>query len=293
MRSAPYHEPSVARPVSVRAESIRRLRMRRELPRLALAAVALLGIIASARDALAPPAPKVILDQPSSPSDRAAEAFAVSFARRYLTYNADDPQAYAEALAPFFGAEGTQASASVVLPSAGAQEALDAEVAQERSGPAGERVYTIACLMANGSMLYLSVAVVREPSGALALAGYPAFVGPPESAPWVNPAEAFRSVEDAALQTVVRRALHNYLAGAALDLQADLTEGARVSLPAQPLQLESLQSLRWLPGGGSVIALVQARDAHAVRYTLAYELDVARIGGRWEIAAIQMSPDQP
>jgi len=283
----------VIRPVSVRPQQLWRLRMRRELPRAALLAVAALGILASARQLFAPPPAKVIIDRAAAAPDRAAEAFAVAFARRYLTYNAQSPQAYAEALAPYLGSEGNQAAAAVQLPDAGAQEALDVEVAQERSGPAGERVYTLACAMAAGPTLYLSVAVLREPSGALALAGYPAFVGPPESAPWANPSEAFPSVEAGALQTVVRRALRNYLAGATLDLQADLTAGARVSTPPEPLQLQSLQSLRWLPGGGSVIALVQARDVHGVRYTLSYELDVADVGGRWEIAAIQMSPDQP
>jgi hypothetical protein len=286
-------QADLKRPVRVHPERLWRLRVRSELPRIALLALALFGLGASARYALFPPAAKVIAAPAAAPADRAAEAFAASFARRYLSYNASNPQGYAEALAPYFGAEGGAGSAGVVLPSSGAQEAIDVEVAQERSGPAGERVYTLACTMSDGAMLYLSVGVLREPSGALALAGYPAFVGPPESAPWTNPVEAFRSVEDSALQTVVRRALHNYLAGAMLDLQADLSAGARVSLPPQPLQLEALQSLRWLPGGGSVIALVKAHDAHGARYTLAYELDVVEVAGRWEIAAIQMNPDQP
>ena len=34
-----------------------------------------------------------------------------------------------------------------------------------------------------------------------------------------------------------------------------------------------------------------AQDARGARYTLAYELDVAEVAGRWEVAAIQMDPD--
>ena len=62
-------------------------------------------------------------------------------------------------------------------------------------------------------------------------------------------------------------------------------------MPELELSLEALQSLQWAPGSGAVIAVVQAEDRRGARYTLAYELNVAREQGRWEIAAIQMNPD--
>jgi hypothetical protein len=40
-----------------------------------------------------------------------------------------------------------------------------------------------------------------------------------------------------------------------------------------------------------VLATVAAQDARGVRYTLAYELDVLREQGRWEVSAVQMDPD--
>jgi hypothetical protein len=90
---------------------------------------------------------------------------------------------------------------------------------------------------------------------------------------------------------VVERALRNYLADSAAELAADLTSTARVSLPAQALRLESVQRLDWSPEGGQAVsATVQAQDARGARYTLAYALDVTRVAGRWEIAAIQMDP---
>ena len=94
-----------------------------------------------------------------------------------------------------------------------------------------------------------------------------------------------------ALATVVQRALRNYLAASAGELAADLTSGARVSLPGMPLSLESMQRLDWAPEGGAVLATVQAQDGRGVRYTLAYELDVVRAQGRWEVSAVQMDPD--
>jgi len=80
-------------------------------------------------------------------------------------------------------------------------------------------------------------------------------------------------------------------AASAGELEADLTGGARVSLPSMPLSLESVQRLDWAPEGSSVLAVVQAQDGRGVQYTLAYELDVAREQGRWEVSAVQTDPD--
>ena len=131
---------------------------------------------------------------------------------------------------------------------------------------------------------------IRDSGGALALAGYPAFVGPPTAARWVA-RDTRREVADRALSTVVDRALRNYLTASASDLAADLTADARVSLPSLALTLESLQRLDWTPDGRSVEAVVQAQDGRGAQYTLAYEMDVVRLQGRWEIAAVETDPD--
>jgi hypothetical protein len=93
------------------------------------------------------------------------------------------------------------------------------------------------------------------------------------------------------MATVVERALRNYLAASAGELAADLTSGARVSLPGPALALQSVQHLQWSSSGDSVLAVVQAQDARGAQYTLGYELDVVREEGRWEISAVQMDPD--
>jgi hypothetical protein len=159
------------------------------------------------------------------------------------------------------------------------------EVAQEREPQPGEHVYTVAAETEPEGLLYLTVAVRRTADGALELAGYPAFVGGPAALPARSEPHP-RTVEDGALEAVVRRALANYLAGAGSELEADLVPGAAVATPTLRLQMLDVQRLSWAPGS-SVTAVVQARDRRGTHYTLAYELDVGRVQGRWEIAAIQ------
>jgi hypothetical protein len=277
-------------PVTIVTRSLWRIRIRNELPRYLLCAMSVAGVAASARYAIAPPRSGAPVPIQSAPvlRDRAAEGYAVLFARRYLTWNAVEPQASARTLAAFAGG-GIEPDAGLQLPASGQQRVQWAEVVQEREPAHGEHVYTIAAQTDTGGLLYLSVTVARTADGSVALADYPAFVG----APAASPAEVqahLREATDPALKTVVVRALRNYLATSAGELAADLTGGARVSLPASALGLESLQRLDWSSPGGSVLAVVRAQDARGVQYTLAYELDVARQQGRWEVSAVQMDP---
>jgi hypothetical protein len=53
-----------------------------------------------------------------------------------------------------------------------------------------------------------------------------------------------------------------------------------------------VQSLAWSEDRRSVRALAHAQDGRGVQYTLAYELDVVREQGRWEISAVQMNPEE-
>lgn len=277
--------------VSVTPTPMWRIRLARELPRYLLQALALVGLLASARFAIAPPRP--VLTRPSGSGsatlDRAAEGFATLFARSYLSWDARDPEAHRLALAPFAGSW-MEAEAGLQPPENGEQRVLWAQVVQASAPVPHERLYTVAAQTDSAGLLYLSVGVVREADGALALAGYPALVGAPTSTGAAAPAH-LREVEEPALETVVTRALRNYLARAESELAADLTAGAHVSLPAQPLALESLVSLDWSAGGRAVLATLRARDERGAQYTLNYELGVLSSASRWEIAAIQTDPD--
>lgn len=275
--------------VHVSAHPLWRLRLARGLPRYTLYALSLWGVLASARYAIAPPRPVVQRAPRVEQPDRAAEAFACLFARRYLSWSSASPQAYQGSLTSLVG-EGMAGQIAAELPAVGSQQAQWAQVVQERRGTLGERVYTVATQTDAAGLLYLTVGVLRERNGALALSGYPAFVGAPASAPAQNLVEGFRDVDESSLAEVVERALRNYLDDAGSELAADLTESAEVSLPTLPLTLDGVQELKWLPGGGSVFAVLAASDRRGARYTLAYELDVVRAAGRWEISAIQTNP---
>jgi hypothetical protein len=265
-----------------------RIRIARELPRYLLCSLAVAGLVASARFAIAPPRPAPpVSHQPAGP-DRAAEGFATLFTRRYLTWNAADPLANQRALQAFAG-PGMEPDTALQLPVSGRQRVEWAEVVQQREPTAGEHVYTLAAQTDTAGLLYLTVSVGRAADGRLALAGYPSIVGPPTSGPALAPTRS-REVVNPMLATVVERSLRNYLAASAVELAADLTSGARVSFPGLALTLVSTQRLDWSPDGRSVVAVVQARDARGVQYTLAYEVDVVQLAGRWEVSAVQVDP---
>lgn len=277
--------------MQVRARPLWRIRLGRDLLRYMLCGLSLAGMAASARFAIAPPSARVGRPAASvspAPVDLGAESYASLFARRYLTWNAAEPEAHERALAPFVGA-GVELGAGLRLPSTGQEQVQWTEVAQQREPAAGEHVYTVAAQTDTAGLVYMTVSVRRMAGGSLVLAGYPAFVGPPASVRALAP-ERLRAVGDPALVTVVERALRNYLASSGSELAADLTRDARVSPPRLGLTLDSVLRLGWSPRGGSVVALVQAQDGRGAQYTLSYELDVAQRQGRWEVSAVQMDP---
>jgi hypothetical protein len=270
--------------------SLWRLRVSLSLTRWVVYAVAAVGVATTIRFAVAPPrapAPHVPSVQRT---DLAAEAFATLFARRYLTWDASRPDAYAEALTPFLG-DGVDADAGLRLPASGTQSVDWAEVVQTRDVSSGEHVYTVAAQTGSDNLVYLSVDVARDPTRGLALARFPAFVGEPASHPATSLSlDGAADVGDAALSRVVERALRNYLAGSASNLAADLAAGARVTLPPNALTLQQLTQLQWRSDRTGVLATVVAADVRGAAYTLSYELDVVSASGRWEVAAIQTDP---
>jgi hypothetical protein len=281
--------PQPAAVATISRRPLWRLRLVYDLPRYLLYAFGVAGSLASARIVLAPPRTTPALSPAAAPSeDRAAAAFAVLFARRYLTWDAADPQLGERSLASVVGSQ-MDPGAGLVLPAAGSQRVEWAEVVQQRRQGPGASVYTVAVQTDVAGLLYLSVGVERTARGALALSGYPAFVG----APVVEGAQLPSSgpeIADPALIAVTQRALRNYLAGSREELDADLAPGARVALPGNALNLTSVQRLTWSADRRSVVVAVQAQDARGARYTLSYELDVHEIAGRWEVSALQMDP---
>lgn len=282
-------EPATNATVSIGAKALWRLRLRAELPRYLVQAAAAFGLLASARYAIDPPTPARArsAQRPAAPVDRGAEGFAVLFVRRYLTWEAADPEAHRVALAPYMSAE-MEPEAGFQPPSGGSQRVAWTQVVQASPDVDGGGTFTIAAQTDASGLVYLSVGVARV-AGALALSGYPAFVGPPATAT-ASVSAPLSEVHDASLAVVVTRALRNYLAGAGSDLAADLAPGVSVALPSRALALEALSSLEWGQGRRSVVAVVHAHDQAGGRYALGYRLAVAQQGGRWQVGAIEVAP---
>ncbi len=194
-----------------------RIRLARELTRYLLQTLAVVGLFASARFAIAPPRPVLARGSTSgsAASDRAAEGFATLFARAYLDWDSRDPEAHRLALAAFVGSSWMEPEAGLQPPESGEQQVQWTQVVQARVLASGERLYTVAAQTDTAGLLYMSIGVVREVDGALALAGYPAFVGAPTFTTTTTTTSAhLREVEEPALATAVTRALRNYLARA-------------------------------------------------------------------------------
>ncbi|HVR05031.1 MAG TPA: conjugal transfer protein, partial [Solirubrobacteraceae bacterium] len=261
-------------------------------PRYLLQAAATLGLLASARYAFDPPATRGV--RATAPAvdaalaDRAAEGFAELFVRRYLEFQASDPEAHRQALASYVGGE-MEPDAGFQPPEAGSQHVLWTDVVAAEAQPGGLRRYTVAAQTDASGLLYLSVGVLRTAAGGLALDGYPAIVGAPPSVAAASTTQ-LSEVQEGGLVTVLERALRNYLDGSESELAADLSPGAQVSAPSFPLALEAVQSLGWEPERRSVLALLRARDRAGGRYSLAYRVYVALLAGRWEIAGIESDP---
>jgi hypothetical protein len=274
--------------VSVRTTPIWLLRARREAPRYALAALAALGLASSARWTIAPPSRAVGTGAVAPTTDVASQAYAVLFARRYLSWRAGDSSEAGSSLTPFLGTA-LEPSGAPLPPPGGTQAVTWVEAVQVRPLGGAVRRYTIAAEVSGAGLLYLDVDVQRDAEGALQLVGYPAFVGPPQAAP-AAPTHG-TEVDDQQLVTVIDRALRNYLAGSAGDLSADLAPQARVALPVLPLALLTVQHIDWTRGHAAVLALVTAQDQRGAQYALEYEVGVEALQGRWEIGAIQANED--
>jgi hypothetical protein len=266
-----------------------RLRVWASVTRWVLYVTAAVGIIATARFAIAPPRPPAARVAGVAAADLGAEGFATLFARRYMTWSASAPTEHARGLTGF-GNAATDPDLGLGQPARGSQTVLWVEVVQAHAGGPGEHVYTVAVDTGATALAYLSVDVVRATDGDLRLGRYPAFVGPPVSTAATGLGSGgIGAVSDRSLIAVIGRAMRNYLAGSRANLAADLAPGTVVSTPTQPLSVDEIENSR-VERDGDVLATLVAHDAQGTSFTLTYELDVVRTAGRWLVAAIQTDP---
>ena len=272
------------------------LRFRTNLPRYVLYAVAIVAIVRAVLPNPSAPNPKPTPVRAANSVDLPAQSLAVQFAETYLTYNAADPQQRDRALASIVGQNSSalNQAAGVALPSRGSDRVTSAQVVSQHPG-AGGTAYTVQADTTTDGVAYLAVTVARH-SGAVRLVGEPALVGPPQVSTAVqDPASVSdRQVSDAAIGTVVTRALTNYLKGNQQNLQSDLATGVSVTVPTMALSHIQVGQIDWLTEGHSVGVGVQAMDksgaTYTLHYTVALEQQPSPGGSRWFISGINSSP---
>jgi hypothetical protein len=272
---------------AVRTE-VRSARLRRALaraPRVALLITATVLSLAGLRAALEP---RPVIAEPAPPrtgEDLSARALAERFARAYLEHDPARPEAREATLAAL-----APELADELLADGPAERRMSVDwtqaAADRRQGET--RLVTVAAGTSAG-VVHLALAVQRDPSGLLRVAGPPAIVGePPVSRE--RSEEPGEEIEDPRLGAVVERAVRNYLAGERRDLAADLATEAVVSLPTRPLRVESVERSFWIARPRLVAVEVRAGRPGLGTGLLRYRLEVARRGGRWQVISIGDRP---
>jgi hypothetical protein len=288
MQSAPRIKPlTTAAPEPTAGVNLRRLRSVRwtaRVPRLAFvaasAALAAAGLHSMfSRTPLRPAAERRVVAQ----HDLAAEALAEAFARTYLSWDSRDPARHEAALAAFIP-RAFEIGSGVQLPSSGRQAVRWTAVTNDIPTARGALV-TVAADTTSGPV-HLAIEVLRRPHGQLALAGFPAVVGAPpvDRDVELTPGDP---VDDAQLESTARRALANYLGGRRDSLAADLSPGALVAVPDQPMRLLAIDETTWSPPGGQIAVITRVQGNGGIELTLRYLLDVVHRAGRWFVQSIE------
>jgi hypothetical protein len=221
--------------------------------------------------------------------DRAAEAFAADFARAYLTYTPQDPEASASAIRAFVAPE----LASSVVPEYGEDASRrtvgSLAVARVARVDDSHAVVTVAAAASDGTQ-YVAVPVARDLRGRLVVSDLPSLSAPPARAS--VPAAATESIparERGALEDVVSRFLTAFMAGDAGGLRYYAPAGVQIDALAQRHKLVDVVSMALAaPAKGrvrEVLATVRAKDATGVTYGLRYPLELVR-EDRWLVAAV-------
>lgn len=216
-------------------------------------------------------------------SDPATSAFAVRFARAYLS--GASPQGLYPLLAP--GVDVPSFSGTGI----GVEQA---EVAGISDLGAGEAIVTVACSLGDARTLYLAVPIVRASAGEVAAQGVPALVAGPAGVG--EPVEApgpLAGPDAGEIADLARRFLPVYLsAPSAQELSYLLAPGAGVSPPGGGLEVEDIPSVKQVGSAEgprrTVVAEARVRDSlSGSSFGLAYRLEVTRSSGRWYVERVE------
>ncbi len=220
----------------------------------------------------------------SSAADPATAAFAVRFARAYLTDAS--PQALAPYLAP---------GASVPVPAqAGAVAQVEqAEVAAVRDLGDRQAIVTVACELGDARTLYLAVPIVREDAAEVAALAVPALVaGPAVVGASIEPPRPVAGPDAEAIAGLVRRFLPVYVTAASPgDLSYLLAPDVTVTPPGGGFELVAVASVKQVGSGEgarrTVVATARVRDvASGAVVPFTYRLGLVR-QDRWYVEQVE------
>jgi Conjugative transposon protein TcpC len=233
------------------------------------------------RTAEPPPPARGAQAAPAAWPDDEARAFAVDFARAYLSSDTRHVEAF---VVP-------ELAATIAPEYAEPQEVQSATVARTTELDSRHALVTVAATV-DSSTRYLAVPVGRDGGGALAVYDLPSFEPPPARAQLPAPrAEPLTGAERSQIESVLERFFEAYLAGHGDELEYLSPAGIRLGALAQEHELVgllSLQQARSEADAKDVLATVRARDVETrAAYALRYRLRLVRTAdGRWYVAAI-------
>ena len=251
--------------------------------RVALWGLVALLLLEGVSGVLSSPAPERASVDRAEASDPATSAFAVRFARAYLSGASPQelsPLVVSGVDVPGFSGEGV-----------GVEQA---EVAGVDDLGAGEAIVTVAAELDDARILYLAVPIVRASAGEVAAQGVPALVaGPAGVGEAVEPPQPLAGPDAGEIADLARRFLPVYhSAPSTQELSYLLAPGVVVTPPGGGLEVTDVPSVKQLGSGEgprrTVVAQARVRDSlSASSFGLAYRLEVTRNEGRWYVARVE------
>lgn len=215
--------------------------------------------------------------------DAEAEAFAVSFARAYLTWAPGRQEWVAPALRPYL-APSLREDAGLRVPERGPAQIVDeATVARTQPIDARRGLVTVAATVSSRVVTtrYLSVPVARDAHGGLAVYEYPSILPPPPRADVEALApEPLEPAEQKRIEALLERFFPVFFSGPTEQLDYFLSPGTRLRALPERYELVDLVGVEQASGGRSprrtVLADVEVRDRGTgasleLRYRVALE----------------------
>jgi hypothetical protein len=229
-----------------------------------------------------PPAPRHSAGRVVAPGwpDEQAQAFAVAFARVYLTVSPNAPTARERAVAGFLSQGLSDQATVVVSPHSPGVAVAEAMVAREASLGGSRVLLTVAAFMSDGRTLYLTVPVARDQGGGLSVFDLPSFSAPPAPGTAAAPSSSpLTDPQAGAISDLTGRFLAAYLDGGGESAYAYLlAPGVRVTAMASGLQLVAVDEIAAESSAGasrvvSVSVRVREMVSRAI-YSLRYRVTV-------------------